>query len=109
MKGPLIQRASTFAVLPAGSSLGTIDLRCAGGARSGNPDADIDIWIYIWVEGSGTVASATARGYSPSAVASRTIETVPYDRRIECSIYAGFASAFATGTILADCGDERRT
>jgi hypothetical protein len=89
-------------VMLAGSRLGTVELRCIRGATSGNPDADITVFIEIWLEGSGRVAAAQARGYMPSAMPSASVETVGYHRRIACDAYAGFAYAQATGTLLAD-------
>jgi len=87
--------------------LGTAEIRCSGGATSGNPDADIDIFVEIWLEGGGRVGFAQARGYTPSAQAVASVQTVSYDRWIACYIYAGTATAQATGTLLADCGDDR--
>lgn len=89
------------------SVLGTVQLGCWGGARSGNPDADITIWVEIWLEGSGVVASAQSTGYMPSAHATTEVETVDYDRRVECYVIAGGPYAQAGGTLNADCGDER--
>lgn len=97
----------TRAIVPAWSSMGSFVARCAGGATSGNPDADIDVFIEIWLEGSGLIAQAQARGYTPSAVASATVTTVEYARWIECYASAGLAYAQVRGTVLPDCGDAR--
>lgn len=40
----------SLAVTDRSSSFYTIPLRCSGGATSGNPDADIRVWVDIYVD-----------------------------------------------------------
>jgi len=90
--------------LRGSSKASTVDIACSGGGRSANPDADIYATINIWV-GSSKVATSTGFGPSPTVYAHFEAASVDYDRPISCDLQAGFGYAYASGTLLADCGN----
>jgi len=67
----------------------THTLRCLAGATSANPDADIDIFGYLVVDGT-LVDFKTARGYTPSVALIATVPSADYDRRVVCEGLRGF-------------------
>jgi hypothetical protein len=84
-----------------------IDLVCRGGARSWNPDADVNLVVKLWVQGTVVGTPGYGFGPAPTAVANASATAVDYDRDLACSVEAGTASGYAQAVILADCGDAR--
>jgi len=98
-----VARGEPLEVSPSGLRMvshTTHTIRCVAGATSNNPDADIDIFGYLFVDGA-LVDFKTARGYTPSVGLNATVPSADYDRRVVCEVYAGSASAFGSGTLLA--------
>ena len=87
-------------------SSGVHTIRCSGGATSINPDADITVAIFIYVQGS-LIAFNSAWGYSPSVSVTGTVPYADYARTVECYLEAPFVWARAVGTIQPQCGDDR--
>jgi hypothetical protein len=78
----------------------TIPIVCNAGATSSNPDANITVFAYLYVNGS-LVSWTSGWGYSPAVHLEVGVEPGLADKTVECHLYAAGASAWASGTLLA--------
>jgi hypothetical protein len=87
----------------ADASSSTVSLSCSGGAVAWDPDDDIFVTLYMYVDGQ-LIGTTSAWGYSPTAYLQRDVAVMPEDQQAVCDASAVGETAEDTLTISGDPG-----
>jgi hypothetical protein len=102
--GPIAHTRTTATTNRLGTT-NDVTISCMGGGTSVNPDQNIFVMLYLYVDGE-LVQTSSAWGYSPTATLQRNIAILPWDQPVECDIAAPGVSAQARDTIAGECPSQ---